>query len=61
MSRRCRRLLPPPPPYEIYRRAAMLERRAVELAEQRHSKRIRRLGSSVARQVEAIADEQAVT
>lgn len=59
MSRRCRRLLPPPPPYELYRRAAVLERRSVELANERQSERIRRLGHSIASQVEDIADARA--
>lgn len=56
--RRSRRLLPPPPPHELYRRAAVLERRACELARERQSQRILMLGKEIARGVERIADEE---
>lgn len=56
--RRIRRLMPPVPPHELYKRAAELERRAIEVAEQRRSLRAYRLGHSIARGVQHIADEQ---
>lgn len=51
--------MPPPPAFAIYERAAAIERRSVELARERQSQRIRKLGREIAATVETIADERA--
>lgn len=57
MRRHARRLLPPPPASVIYGRSADLQRKADQLALERHNRRMHRLAVDFARKIEEIADE----